>query len=224
MVTAEQLETLAVELFKAGAVQFGGFKIKHHETNPDAPLSPIFLNLRAERAKNPGPVSEVLLERICYLLSVELHGKGLEYTHVCGVPHAGDPYADRLVKPPFSGAHAKGLIRLSKKTHPDGKREIVGIEEGGFAAGDRVLLVDDLITKADSKLEAIYALEQAGLVVKDVAVAVDRCQGGKQTLEEFGYNTHALYILPEFLGILRRLGHVDHSTVLKVLSYIGWSF
>ncbi len=45
-------ERLAERLFNEDVIKFGGFKLKLHEKNPEAPLSPIFFNLRTE--DNPG--------------------------------------------------------------------------------------------------------------------------------------------------------------------------
>lgn len=63
--------------------------------------------------------------------------------------------------------------------------------EGDFSEGDRVILIDDLITKGDSKLEAIKQVEDAGLVVEKFFVLVDREQGGVQMVRDAGYNIEA---------------------------------
>lgn len=63
--------------------------------------------------------------------------------------------------------------------------------EGDFAAGDSVILLDDLITKGDSKLEAIKQVEDAGLVIDRFFVLVDREQGGVQMVRDAGYNIEA---------------------------------
>lgn len=43
---SEAKEELATSLFDRGAIKFGAFRLKLHETNPDAPLSPIYIDLR----------------------------------------------------------------------------------------------------------------------------------------------------------------------------------
>jgi uridine monophosphate synthetase len=40
------------------------------------------------------------------------------------------------------------------------------------------LLVDDVITRGDSKLEAMKPLHDAGLIIIDIAVLLDRQSGG----------------------------------------------
>ena len=63
-----------------------------------------------------------------------------------------------------------------------------------------VLLVDDLVTQADSKLEAIRGLEGQGLIVRDVVVLVDREQGGIRQLARVGYRCHAALKLSDILS------------------------
>ena len=58
--------------------------------------------------------------------------------------------------------------------------------EGTFAAGETVVVLDDLITTGASKLEAIEPLLAAGLKVTDVVVLVDREQGGSGELAAKG--------------------------------------
>ena len=40
----------AIDQFRAGAIQFGAFRLKLHEDRPDAPLSPLYINLRLLRS------------------------------------------------------------------------------------------------------------------------------------------------------------------------------
>lgn len=213
------LAALAADLFHAGAVRFGAFKLKLHETHPDAPLSPIYLNLRSKTAKNPGPLGNDLFERVCRTMAERVKDVFPAPDHVCGVPHAGDPYAVWLAVLLGRKEKPMGLIRLNKK-ESDARRAVTNVREGVYAPGESVLLVDDLVTKADTKLEAIRSLEAAGLVVRDVVVLVDRCQGGSDELANAGYCVHSVFRLPDLLALLRLQGHVDGETVDRVLAYI----
>jgi orotate phosphoribosyltransferase len=218
--TQDQKYALTLELFEIGAIKFGEFKLKLHEREPNAPLSPIYLTLRPKRSKNPGPIGEDLLERICRFMKDMLEERNISYTHVCGVPHTGDPYADWLAIPNRSSDRKKTIIRLEKRTEEDGTRKVVGIEPGEYSKGDRVLLADDLIVEADSKREAILTLEEGGLIVKDLAVVIDRCQGGISKLNALGYTTHALLTLPEMLIYLENAKCIDEATERRVLQYL----
>jgi orotate phosphoribosyltransferase len=70
--------------------------------------------------------------------------------------------------------------------------------EGEMSPGDRLLLLDDLITDGSSKLGALGAIskeaERCRLSVecRDVAVILDRGQGGSQRLKGLGITLHSL--------------------------------
>ncbi|MDE1860379.1 MAG: hypothetical protein KGH72_01545 [Candidatus Micrarchaeota archaeon] len=71
--------------------------------------------------------------------------------------------------------------------------------EGDFKSGDKLAIVDDLVTTFGSKLLAIGQVEQeakqrgiTNISLKDVVVLIDREQGGTQRAKELGYNLRAL--------------------------------
>ena len=79
------------------------------------------------------------------------------------------------------------LLRNAKKGYGTGNRV-----EGVLNPGDRVLLVEDVITSGGQVVEALAALRDAGASVDDVAVAIDREEGGREAIEEEGVTVHAL--------------------------------
>jgi uridine monophosphate synthetase len=107
----------------------------------------------------------------------------------------------------------------------DPRREVKGhgtrrAIEGAFEAGETALLVDDLITRGHSKLEAIEALEAADLVVRDVLVLIDREQGGAADLAERGYRLHAALKLTGLLEALRVSDRITPEQHAEVLAYL----
>lgn len=70
--------------------------------------------------------------------------------------------ANRLQKPFY-------ILRKEPKGH--GLKKMI---EGNIKKGQKILLVDDLITSGFSKLFAINALREEGAVVNDLFVFVDR--------------------------------------------------
>ena len=78
-------------------------------------------------------------------------------------------------------------VRKVAKEHGTGKRI-----EGNFRAGDRVVVVEDVITSGGSAQQAIEAIEEEGGIVSGILAVVDRQQGGRQRLEESGYQVVAL--------------------------------
>jgi len=60
---------------------------------------------------------------------------------------------------------------------------------GDLKAGDRVAIVDDVITNGESKIAALTALRDAMVDVAAMVVLVDRQQGWKQLLSDAGFRT-----------------------------------
>ena len=54
--------------------------------------------------------------------------------------------------------------------------------EGVFEAGERVCLVEDVVTSRGAALEAVEALREAGSVVRHAVCVVDREEGGIDAL------------------------------------------
>lgn len=78
-------------------------------------------------------------------------------------------------------------VRKEPKTHGTGK-----LVEGPFVAGDRVLIVEDVITTGGSALRAADAVRAAGGVVVGILALVDREEGGREAIEAAGYDVRAL--------------------------------
>src|ERR671932_271078 len=64
--------------------------------------------------------------------------------------------------------------------------------EGPFRAGDRVAVVEDVITTGGSALRAIAAVRAAGGEVAGVLALVDREEGGREALQAEGVDVRAL--------------------------------
>lgn len=57
MAVNRPLEMLLRVLWQVGAVKFGEFELKIHQTNSSAPKSPIYLDLRTPDNPKPGPLT-----------------------------------------------------------------------------------------------------------------------------------------------------------------------
>lgn len=195
-----------------------GFLLKRHEKEPDAPLSPVYLNLRVPENPKPGPLTPGIVSEIAHEMAKTARDRGLRVDRVTGVPRAGDPLAEALAR--ALGLRGNCVVRLIKE-EGTASRRVARIAEGQiFERGERVLLVDDLITGADSKMEAITVLESAGLEVKDLAVVVDREQGGSAALHSRKVFVHAIFTLRGLMAfyLLERLISVD--SYLEITGYL----
>jgi uridine monophosphate synthetase len=198
---------LAVALLDIGAVRFGAFKLKLHEKSPTAPLSPIYIDLRVIRSFPRA--MDVAAEALRELTSDTV------FDCYADVPTAATPIVAVL-----SYKTGRPMIspRLDKKTHGTG-----ATIDGAFKAGQVALLIDDLITKAESKLEAISSLEANGLLVRDVLVLVDRQQGGVRELAERGYRCRAALGLTDMLDFYHQSQTISEDDYLRTTEYLGGS-
>ncbi len=186
-------------LFEAGCVKFGSFTLASGAT------SPIYLDLR--RA-----VSYPTLLRQMATALADL-ARDLSYELLAPVPYAALPAAtaaalllDRpLVYP-----------RKEAKGHGTGRSV-----EGNFTAGQRALVVEDVVTSGRSVLTAIQSLESAGLAVRDVLALVNREQGGGEALAARGYTLHAALTLREILTALKAEELIDATTARTVVAYLN---
>jgi len=69
------------------------------------------------------------------------------------------------------------IVRGAVKDHGTGNRI-----EGVFEPGERVCLIEDIVTAGGAALEAVEVLREAGLLVSTVVCVVDREEGGADAL------------------------------------------
>lgn len=213
---ADRKKKLALRLFDVGVIQFGQFKFKIHELQPETPLSPICFNLRYNAHSKGGPLTWDIISEISGLLFEFACQIGLKYDRTVGIPGTGKLIAEAFsLAPKF--AHRISLLNLLGKT-VESKRLIIVID-GRWAPGDVALLLDDVITDANSKLEAISVLESYGLKVRDVLVVVDREQGGREALEEKGYNFYSLFRASELIDICLAGGKITKEKAKELKEY-----
>jgi uridine monophosphate synthetase len=200
----EKQRAFADALFTTGAVKFGAFRLKLHEGQPDAPLSPIYVNLRMLRSYPDA------LDTAVAALAELIERHELRFDRYADIPMAATPLVAVL-----SHLTRVGMITPREpKTHG-----LSGTIDGAFDLGDTVLVIDDLVTHADSKIEAIRVLEANQLRVHDVAVVVDREQGGAEQLAAAGYTLHTAVSLGRLLDYWRASNSIDGETYRRVKAY-----
>ncbi len=203
--TPRQL-AFADALLASGAVRFGAFRVKLHERHPDAPLSPIYINLRVLQSYPDA------MDAMVAALAELIETRGLRFDRYAGIPLAATP----LVAILSHETRVPMITPREPKSH--------GLDstiDGAFVPGETVLAIDDVVTHADSKLEAIRRLEANGLIVHDVAVLVDREQGGPEQLAAAGYTLHAATRLSQLLDYWHAAGGIDDATYAKVRAYLA---
>ncbi|HAN92929.1 MAG TPA: orotate phosphoribosyltransferase, partial [Nitrospira sp.] len=87
------------------------------------------------------------------------------------------------------------FVRKQPKDHGLGR-----LVEGVVQAGDRALIVDDVLTSGGSVLKAIAAAREAGLKVTDAVVIVDRKeQDGRARVEATGVKVVSLLTIDDLM-------------------------
>jgi len=76
--------------------------------------------------------------------------------------------------------------------------------EGNVKKGDRVAIVDDVITTGKSTIEAINRAKEAGLEIVKVIALIDRQEGGREAVETLGYKLDSITTREEVMEIYRR--------------------
>ena len=80
------------------------------------------------------------------------------------------------------------IVRKAAKEYGTGNRI-----EGAFEAGERVCLVEDVVTSGGAAIEAVEALREAGLECRTAVCVVDREEGGTDELARHGVRLRPLF-------------------------------
>ncbi len=159
--------------------------------------SPLYIQLR------PVCSHPELLREVGEALGRLIHEEAPDVTKIVGVAMAGIPLA--VAASLASGIPCLYTRKLEGVRSADELTEAIrrygehAMVEGELAAGDRLVVLDDLVTGFDSKLIAVrqveHELARHGLedvVCQDVAVVLDREQGAAETANEHGIRLHSL--------------------------------
>jgi orotate phosphoribosyltransferase len=189
---------LIVALHEAGCIKFGNF------TLASGKQSPIYIDLRRV-------ISYPALFRQAVAACAGL-ARGLSFDCLASVPYAALPLGGALA---LEMNRPLVYPRKEVKTHGTGQAI-----EGAFEPGQTALVVEDVVTSGGSILAAIEKLEVAGLVVRDVAVLVDREQGGRAALAEKACQLHTVLTIGQILDTLQDQARISPETYHAVKSYL----
>lgn len=116
-----------------------------------------------------------------------------------GLTLGADPiaYAIALASASTSQPVRAFTVRKEAKAHGAGRQV-----EGPYREGDRVVVVEDVITTGGSALKAVEVLRQHGATVLGVLALVDREEGGREAIEAQGLSVVSLARAAEILPLL----------------------
>jgi uridine monophosphate synthetase len=178
---------LVVALHEIGAFRFGDFVLK------DGRHSPFYVDLRL-LVSHPKVLARAAHELVAC-------SAGLRFDRIAAIPYAGLPLAIAMCL-----ESDRPLIYPRKEVKDYGTRKRI---EGLFQPGERALVVDDVITTGGAKIEAIEPLREAGLLVEDIIVVVDRQQRAEAVLAEHGLRLHRVLRIEEALSCLEAAGRIS---------------
>lgn len=106
---------------------------------------------------------------------------GLDVKGIGGLTLGADPIADAVAYTSYlKGKPVEAfVVRKTAKSH--GTMQWI---EGNVQPGDKVVIVDDVITTGSSTIEAITRALEAGLNIVKVIALVDRQEGGYENIAE----------------------------------------
>jgi len=110
-------------------------------------------------------------------------------TAVGGLTLGADPisYAIAYASAASNAPLRAFTVRKEAKSHGTGR-----LIEGPFREGDRVAVIEDVITTGGSALRAVEAIRAGGGIVAGVLALVDREEGGREALVGAGLSVMAL--------------------------------
>lgn len=126
--------------------------------------------------------------------------KNMQIKGIGGLTLGADPIAFAVA---FT-SHTQGqpieafVVRKSAKAH--GTMQWI---EGNINKGNRVVIVEDVITTGQSTIEAITRAREAGLHIASVIALVDRQEGGKERIEMLGCPVQAVITRDEIMDLYK---------------------
>jgi uridine monophosphate synthetase len=191
-------QELASALLTSGCVKFGQFTLK------SGLVSPIYLDLR-RLVSFPDALRTVAR---AYARTL----RGLTFDRLAGIPYAALPIATAI------GLEMDRPVIYPRREAKDyGTRAAV---EGDFQPGQTAVVIDDLTTTGETKIESIEKLTNAGLAVRDIVVLIDREQGAAELLAGAGYQLHSVATLSQLLEIWQASGAISAAQASDVRHFI----
>ena len=176
------MNEMAKALEGCGALQFGEF------TLASGAKSNYYIDIKKASTEPK------VLYLISQLMAEKVQASGKRYDRIAGVVLGSVPLAAALS---LATGIPYVMVRKEKKDHGTSK-----LIEGTIVKGDKVLVVEDVITSAGSSITAIGTLREAGASVEDIISVIDREAGGKDALKNINVTLTSLVKASDLLGTL----------------------
>lgn len=193
---------------KRGVLKFGEFTLKSGRISPyffnagllnDGEALSLLANGYADTLMNCGGVSVIFGPAYKGIPLVASTASALWQQHGVNVPW--------------------GFNRKEAKDHGEG-----GVLVGADVKGQRVWIIDDVITAGTAIREVVDILQNAGAIIAGVLVALDRQEKGKGELsaiqeveKEYNIPVHALITMADLMDYLKK--NNQHDDLVKMQAY-----
>jgi orotate phosphoribosyltransferase len=175
----DQARTRLKELYLARAVSFGTFTLASGKT------SSYYINSKKVIFHSE---AVALLGELLYQATADLPIQAIGGLEVGAIPMA----AAAAMRYHQHGREIEGFF-VRKEAKGYGSKQRV---EGEVKAGDRVAVIDDVLTTGGSVVQAIQEVEKLGATVLRVVCVVERLQGAREALA--GYDFRPLFTIRDF--------------------------
>jgi len=189
-------------LNRINALEFGTFKLSSGR------VTPYYVDLRLI------PSFPDVFHRISEFCAafIERELKAESSDRIAGIPVAGIPLASILAY-----KLNKPFLYVRQSVQLRGRERRV---EGVLLSGDRVLIVDDLVTTGLSLKRTATSIRSEGGVVTDAFVLLDREEGGKKRLVENEVEVHSLFKISEVAKRLYEMNAITEDQLKMILKQI----
>jgi orotate phosphoribosyltransferase len=189
-------------LVKTGCIKFGVFELKKGK------LSSYYIDLKLLPSFPEG-----MKKVISIYEGLARNEVGVEnFDRISGIPVAGMPFASVL-----SYKLSKPFLYVRKATETHGRERKI---EGVLSPGDRVLLVDDVVTTGRSIMEAAKVVRSEGGTVSHALVLIDRQEGGVQSLSKIDVKLHSFATVNEIAKILYEAELIDKRRYEEIMKQV----
>jgi len=204
--TFSEKESILMEicrvLKKTNAIELGTFKLSNGR------ITPYYIDLRAIPSFPDAfvKVTEIFVNAVKSEIGIE------NFDRIAGIPTAGLPLSAIVaysLKKPF--------IYVRQKQKLKGRERRV---EGVIMPGDRVLLIDDLVTTGLSLKKSALAVRAEGGLVSEAFVLLDREEGGEERLKKIGVKLHSVLKIREVAEKLYEMNAIGEDEMKVILSQV----
>jgi orotate phosphoribosyltransferase len=201
LLVSKGLDEFCNILLRTGSLEFGTFKLA------SGLLSPYYVDLRLIPSYPEA-----------FQLTIDMYRSVIEpdlvkrVQRLAGVPTAGIAYAAVIAL-----SLTKPLLYVRRELKEHGRDKKV---EGLLQPGDKVLVLDDVVTTGKSLLEAADVIRAEGGIVDDAVVLLDRQQGAEENLRRKQVRLHSFTTMRRIADRLLNLGTIDEGQHKEILGQI----